>query len=207
MGASCVRALLTETGKRKEEWWQPFFHLLPPSFHSFSPRMGRRTPAHTPPLRSTCTPPRAASRRGTGTPPNNSHRSTSEIGTVDHRSDDGRRRLRRQVGRSYSYMGRRRRRRGRQRRGGRGGHHPAQRSCPAGSSHSTDGWGQFGHLAVIREKKICACAEREKGTGAWSVRVRTMLAKIWAWDPRCPPRGQSCHFFCSDPWETRDQSD
>jgi hypothetical protein len=118
MGASCVRALLTETGKRKEEWWQPFFHLLPPSFHSFSPRMGRRTPAHTPPLRSTCTPPRAASRRGTGTPPNNSHRSTSEIGTVDHRSDDGRRRLRRQVGRSYSYMGRRRRRRGRQRRGG-----------------------------------------------------------------------------------------
>lgn len=124
MGASCVRALLTETGKRKEEWWQPFFHLLPPSFHSFSPRMGRRTPAHTPPLRSTCTPPRAASRRGTGTPPNNSHRSTSEIGTVDHRSDDWRRRLRRQVGRAagriHTWAVDGGDERGRQRRGGGG---------------------------------------------------------------------------------------
>ena len=75
-----------------------------------------------------------------------------------HPRSDGQGRLRRQVGKAYSYVavdddeaGRRREKRG--------------------QALNLTGGGQFGHLVARGKKNLaCASAERERGDSTWSVR-------------------------------------
>ena len=141
MGVSCARAAcLRKQESEKGKWQQPSIQFPDGPPAQREPRCG-------------------------GTPPNR-HRS-ARSGPF-HRRSDGQGRLRRQVGRAYSYVA----------------VDDDEAGARGGTTRSAAGWrGAVWSFGRERGKKSGLCsAERERegtGRGRCVVRVRTMLAKIW----------------------------